>query len=133
MIEEIKALETITLFVDDLGAARKFYASVFNHTHVYEDDNCWVFRIGGLMINLLRVSEAAEVIAPLVAGGKGPGPRALLTVKVEDVDAVCATLKTQGVTLLNGPIDRPWGRRTAAFTDPDSNVWEIAQEIGKGE
>jgi uncharacterized glyoxalase superfamily protein PhnB len=31
------------------------------------------------------------------------------------------------VALLNGPIDRPWGRRTAAFADPAGNVWEIAQ------
>jgi len=32
-----------------------------------------------------------------------------------------------GVTLLNGPVDRPWGRRTAAFADPSGNVWEVAQ------
>ena len=29
----------------------------------------------------------------------------------------------------NLPIDRPWGRRAAAFSDPTGNVLEIAQEI----
>jgi catechol 2,3-dioxygenase-like lactoylglutathione lyase family enzyme len=34
------------------------------------------------------------------------------------------------VELLNGPLDREWGVRTAAFADPDGHVWEIAQELG---
>jgi hypothetical protein len=33
------------------------------------------------------------------------------------------------VALLNGPMDRPWGVRTASFTDPAGNVWEIAQPV----
>jgi uncharacterized glyoxalase superfamily protein PhnB len=33
------------------------------------------------------------------------------------------------VSLLNGPLDRPWGVRTATFTDPDGHIWEIAQEL----
>jgi uncharacterized glyoxalase superfamily protein PhnB len=31
------------------------------------------------------------------------------------------------VKLLNGPMDRPWGIRTAAFADPAGHVWEIAK------
>jgi len=59
------------------------------------------------------------------------GARALLTIRVTDVDAVCSALREVGVDLLNGPIDRPWGRRTAAFADPSGHVWEIAQPIGR--
>ncbi len=43
--------------------------------------------------------------------------------------AVCAQLGRRGVSLLNGPIDRPWGKRTACFADPDGHLWEIAQDI----
>ena len=46
------------------------------------------------------------------------GARILLTIRVADVDALCAILHGRGVTLLNGPVDRPWGRRTAAFAAP---------------
>lgn len=40
-----------------------------------------------------------------------------------------AELAAKGVAFLNGPIERPWGRRTAACADPSGNVWEIAEEI----
>jgi uncharacterized glyoxalase superfamily protein PhnB len=40
---------------------------------------------------------------------------------------MCETLAERGVKLLNGPMDRPWGIRTASFTDPAGNIWEIAQ------
>ena len=50
----------------------------------------------------------------------------MLTVNVEDVDAVCGVLAERGVALLNGPMDRPWGVRTASFSDPFGHIWEIA-------
>ncbi len=51
------------------------------------------------------------------------------TIPVDDVDAACAELATRGVGLLNGPMDRPWGIRTASFTDPDGHIWEFAQAL----
>jgi lactoylglutathione lyase len=48
---------------------------------------------------------------------------------VDDADAVSADLAKRGVELLNGPMDREWGVRTASFTDPDGHIWEIAQKL----
>ena len=42
---------------------------------------------------------------------------------------MCAELGTRGVVLLNGPMNREWGMRTASFTDPDGHIWEIAQQL----
>tara|TARA_R110001606_G_scaffold339133_1_gene487171 strand:- start:66 stop:233 length:168 start_codon:yes stop_codon:yes gene_type:complete len=53
----------------------------------------------------------------------------MLTINVADVDAVCVALAEREVTLVNGPIDRPWGRRTAVFLDPSGAPWELAQEL----
>jgi uncharacterized glyoxalase superfamily protein PhnB len=50
-----------------------------------------------------------------------------LTLGVYDVDATCEELRARGVELLNGPVDRPWGIRTASFRDPAGHVWEIAR------
>lgn len=50
-----------------------------------------------------------------------------LTLTVDDVDALCKVLADRGVTLLNGPMDRPWGIRTASFRDPGGHIWEIAR------
>jgi len=52
-----------------------------------------------------------------------------LTIWVDDTDALVSELGSRGVELLNGPIDREWGVRTASFTDPDGHIWEIAQEL----
>jgi uncharacterized glyoxalase superfamily protein PhnB len=54
------------------------------------------------------------------------GSRLQLTIGVDDVDATCAELAKRGVRLLNGPMDRPWGVRTASFRDPAGHIWEIA-------
>ncbi len=49
------------------------------------------------------------------------------TITVDDVDATCAELTARGVELINGPMNRPWGIRTACFADPAGNIWEIAK------
>ncbi|MEF3127027.1 VOC family protein [Rhizobium leguminosarum] len=122
-------IEVVTLFVDDIGEAKAFYQKVFAPEVVYEDAVSSVLKFSGTMINLLKVTEAPQLVEPSAVAAPGSGARVLLTIKVDAVDAVCAELRKLGVTLLNGPIDRPWGRRTAAFADPSGHVWEVAQEL----
>ncbi|WP_327708831.1 hypothetical protein OG912_08485 [Streptomyces sp. NBC_00464] len=50
-----------------------------------------------------------------------PGSISALTLFTEMV------LADRGVTLLNGPVDRPWGIRTAGFRDPGGHIREIAR------
>ena len=78
------------------------------------------------MINLLQIEAADELVAPPAWRRATPGSRHVFTIEVADVDAMCAELAARGVTLLNGPMDRPWGIRTASFADPAGNIWEIA-------
>lgn len=133
MIEGLpNEVEVITLFVDDIASSKAFYARVFGAQTVWQDEVSSVLRFGGLLINLLDASQAPVLVEPMQVGPSSAGPRALLTIRVTDVDAVCAGLREIGVDLLNGPIDRPWGRRTAAFADPSGHVWEVAQVIGRG-
>jgi len=44
-----------------------------------------------------------------------------------DVDSDYQQLKNKGVQFMSGPQTQPWGQRTAYFTDPDGNIWEIQQ------
>jgi catechol 2,3-dioxygenase-like lactoylglutathione lyase family enzyme len=117
----------ITLFVEDLDAAKQFYREVFGLPVTYEDDNSAVFTFGETMINLLRTTEAHELIEPAKVAGPDTGSRVQFTLSVDDVDAMCAELISRGVELLNGPMDRPWGIRTASFRDPGGHIWEIAK------
>jgi catechol 2,3-dioxygenase-like lactoylglutathione lyase family enzyme len=119
-------ISAITLFVQDLGTAREFYARTFGQPVHYEDSDSTVFMFGSTMVNLLQAKAATELVEPApVDTGRGD-VRFVLTITVDDVDATCAELAARRVTLLNGPIDRPWGVRTAAFQDPDGYAWEIA-------
>jgi lactoylglutathione lyase len=127
VIEGLDRVEVVTLFVDDLAATTAFYRDVLGLGTVFADDDSTVFALENLMINLLRSTQAPTLVEPARVAAGGSGARALFTIRVADVDAVCAELARQGVALLNGPQDRPWGRRTAAFADPAGHVWEVAQ------
>jgi catechol 2,3-dioxygenase-like lactoylglutathione lyase family enzyme len=119
----------VTLFVEDLSRARSFYADVFGLPVVFSDDVSTVFRLGGTLVNLLEIPAARELVAPGVVAGREAGARAQFTIWVDDVDAACAELTTHGVRLINGPMDRDWGQRTACFADPAGHIWEYAQEL----
>lgn len=121
-----KGVSVITLFVEDLAATRQFYQEVFGLPVHYEDDASAVFNFGNMLINLLNATEAPELIAPAAVGSPDAGARFQFTIDVDDVDAMCDELGRRGVDLLNGPMDRPWGIRTACFRDPGGHIWEIA-------
>jgi catechol 2,3-dioxygenase-like lactoylglutathione lyase family enzyme len=117
----------ITLFVEDLPATKRFYQEVFGLPVHFEDEVSAVFDFGNTLVNLLQATEAPELIEPAVVAPAEAGSRFQFTLNVDDVDAVCAELAARGVKLLNGPVDRPWGIRTASFQDPGGHIWEIAK------
>ena len=121
------AIFAVTLFVEDLQAAKEFYGRVFGLPVDYEDPNSAVFKFGSTLINLLTVTAAPELVEPARVAAPDAGSRFVFTIQVKDVDAMCADLERRGVTLLNGPMNRPWGIRTASFVDPGGYIWEIAQ------
>ena len=124
-----KGVGAITLFVEDLPSSRTFYRDVFGREPIFEDDVSSAFDFGNLVVNLLSTSAAGELVEPGEVAAPGPGTRFQLTVEVDDVRATCAELADKGVPLHNGPLDRPWGLRTATFTDPAGHLWEIAQGL----
>lgn len=128
-----KNIYAITLFVEELERSKLFYQDVFGLPVFFEDENSAVFKFENTLINLLRIPAAHILIAPRVVGSPAAGSRFQLTISVDDVDAACAELKARGVELLNGPVDRPWGVRTAAFTDPGGHLWEFAQQLPRAE
>jgi len=127
--EPLKSVGAITMFVADRDRAKSFYERVFDAESVYEDDQSAAFKFDNMIVNLLAASEAHDLIGPASVAGPDAGSRFQLTIGVNDVDAVCDELARRGVELLNGPVDRPWGMRTAAFADPDGHIWEVAAEI----
>ena len=125
----LESVGAITLFVEDPRRSQSFYEEVFALPVIWEDEDSAVFRFENTLVNLLKVSAARELIEPGSVASRDAGSRFQLTVWVDDADAVSAELAKRGVELLNGPMNREWGVRTASFTDPDVHIWEIAQKL----
>ncbi len=121
-----RGINAVTLFAEDLGQMKEFYQRVFELPIHFEDADSVVFKFGDTLINILKISEADELIEPARVAARQSGSRFVITIGVKDVDAICASLLARGVQLLNGPMDRPWGSRTASFVDPAGCIWEIA-------
>lgn len=121
-----KGIRAITLFVEDAQASKRFYQDAFGLPVTFEDAASVVFTFGDTLINLLATSAVPELIEPATMAKREAGVRLEFTIEVDDVDATCTELKRRGVRILNGPIDRPWGIRTASFVDLDGHIWEIA-------
>jgi catechol 2,3-dioxygenase-like lactoylglutathione lyase family enzyme len=129
MTLSLKGVNVINLFAEDLAETKSFYQEVFGLPLIFEDDNSALFKFENMMAMVRDVSAVPELIAPATVGSPEGGSRFMLSVFVDDVEAECAELAQQGVVLLNGPVDRPWGMRTASFADPAGHIWEIAQDL----
>src|SRR5438128_5933656 len=114
----LRKVSAISLFVEDIQAAKSFYRDVFDVDVVFEDDTSVCVNFGGLFVNVLHVSAAQEQVAPDAVASRDAGLRFQLSIWVDDLDAVCALLEKRGVERLTGPTDREWGMRTITLTDP---------------
>jgi predicted enzyme related to lactoylglutathione lyase len=59
----------------------------------------------------------------------GEPSRFILSIAVEDADAVLATVEPAGGVVLGSPNDMPWGQRVAHIQDPDGNLVNITQDL----
>src|SRR5574340_1704117 len=83
-----KGVAAITLFVEDLEAAKQFYQAAFAMPVMFEDSDAAVFKFGNTLVNLLKTSAAVELVEPAKVGGRDGGPRQVFTLEVDDVDAI---------------------------------------------
>lgn len=122
-------MSVITLFAEDLAAATSFYQDVLGLRVLFDGPDQAVFKLQNLVVNVTHAADPLQLIAPAAVASRQAGSRVQLVLDVTEVDAVCAELARHGVMLLNGPQDRPWGVRTASFTDPAGHIWEVAQDL----
>lgn len=125
----LSGLGAITILVQDVAQVRTFYGDVLGLSLLDQSDVHATFGFGNTMLNFLHESEGPGLIGPAAVAPATVGTRTQLTVFVVNVDAVIAALAAHGISLLNGPFDRPWGKRTACFLAPEGTVWEVAQDI----
>jgi lactoylglutathione lyase len=130
MTQSLKSLNVVTLFVDDPLRSKEFYEQIFDVVGVDEGHGTVIFQFDNLFLRLLNRGEAkGEMLGQVPVAGPGSGATVQLGFTVDDADAFCRELSTRGVSIVYGPVDRPWGRRNAAFVDPDGHVWQFGSDL----
>lgn len=126
-----KTVEWIILITEHYADSRLFYRDLLGLPVLRETpeeefcqfklDNCFLAIYGKKFVSTLigeqRIGNSASAIYSF---GES-----------KNVDKDYEQLKSKGVQFIKTPITQPWGQRTAYFTDPDGNIWEIQQWIKK--
>ena len=76
-------------------------------------------RLGDSQLGLVNQADA-DISAP---------SRTLLSVEVDDVNAVLERVEAAGGRVLGEPADMPWGQRVAHIHDPDGNMVNLTQAV----
>ena len=123
----------VRLLVSDYRACFVFYRDTMGFFPTFGDEESGYadFDTGGVSIALFDRHEMAKAIGKdvLPPAERGPDIVALIFA-VKNVDEVCQTLQTRGVSVEAPPTDHEgWGIRTAHFRDPDHNLIEINQDL----
>ncbi|MCK4424135.1 VOC family protein [Candidatus Bathyarchaeota archaeon] len=112
----IERINHITLAVSDLKEITSFYEDVLGLKKTGEWSSYVIFDVGGVEL----------AFEPGGKKGCKEGAPSIFMV-VDDVDDVYRKLKEKGVKFATEPKDQYWGGRTAAFLDPDENMFILVQ------
>lgn len=125
---QITGLHHLALLTPDLARLRDFYVEQLGFRPIggFADDNIHFLAAGNVTIEL---EEGREAGGP--ARGRGWHHLAL---EVEDVDAAYAELAARGVPFQEPPAGFPPEApllRIAFLADPDGNLLELVQPLGR--
>jgi catechol 2,3-dioxygenase-like lactoylglutathione lyase family enzyme len=130
MAQSLRSVNVITLFVEDPLRSKEFYERIFDAAGVDEGHGTVILPLDNVLLRFLRRGEAeGEMLGQVSVADPRSGSTVQLGFGVDDADAFCTELSKLGVPIVYGPVDRPWGRRNAAFADPDGHVWQFGSDI----
>jgi len=121
-------LTQVRLIVQGFRACFAFYRDVLRLVPQVDDDRGPYAKFslprGDAAIALHARDDIARTLGDLAGGA---GDRALVVLKVDDVDAVVRDVRARGAAVVKEPSDA-WGRlRVAYLRDPDGNLIELQQ------
>jgi uncharacterized glyoxalase superfamily protein PhnB len=106
------------MFVEDVPAEVDFLRTVFDATGDVHPGRPAEIQIGD---STIMVSGTAE---------RDHFP-AFLYIYVANADITCERAVNAGATVLEEPLDTPYGDRRAMVSDPAGNIFQIAHRIGE--
>jgi catechol 2,3-dioxygenase-like lactoylglutathione lyase family enzyme len=118
-------LSLVTLGVEDLERARRFYTDV-GWERGNDDADVAFFQCGGLVVALWDRGSLAEDSAVEDRGGWGGVTLALNVRSPDEVDEVLAQAAAAGAVIGRQGAETSWGGYSGVFLDPDGHPWEVA-------
>src|SRR5262245_30025939 len=113
-------IAAVRLFVEDITAARVFYAEQLGLKPVSLGEAVLIFDAGPLLIVELADDEArSEGLVGRFAG---------ISLGTGDIEALHAKLKKNSCTIVGPPERQPWGGTLMHVKDPSGNVLSFVQQ-----
>ena len=112
------------IITKDLPRLLRFYTDVLPATETsrYPEDGP-VFFVG------LRVGDSDLGLVSDDGAATDAGQRVLISVAVDEVDALLGRVEELGGRVLGPPTDMPWGQRVVHIHDPDGNTVNLTQQL----
>jgi catechol 2,3-dioxygenase-like lactoylglutathione lyase family enzyme len=130
-MEKPLKIEWIILITDSFSESRKFYKDILNMEIVREEpgEEFTQFKLENCYLAIYGRREAEKLVGKEIA--KHAGGAIYSFAESDNIDRDFSDLTQKGVRFIREPETQPWGQRTAYFTDPDGNIWEIQQWMNK--
>jgi uncharacterized protein len=119
-------VSVITLGVEDLARARRFYEALGWATRAEPDDDVVFFQAGGIVVALWGRDKLAEDTIVEDSGRWGGITLAHNVRSPEEVDRVLAEAEAAGATIARSGAETFWGGYSGVFVDLDGHPWEVA-------
>jgi predicted lactoylglutathione lyase len=119
----------ITIGSMNLPLLRSFYKRLgWEETNI-SSDNYAVFKTAGVLLSLFPIEELAKDAGIDISRSTDCFRGVTFAINVdkqEQVDSTIEMVRNTGAKILREPSDAFWGGRTAYFSDPENNLWEVA-------
>ncbi len=126
-------LTVATIGALDMPKMRAFYRGLGWQEVGNASDGFTSFRLDGAILALYPFDSLAKDgrIPPSDVGTAFRGVTLAINVEsVALVDSTIAELREKGATITKEPHEEVWGGRSAYFTDPEGNLWEVVWAPG---
>jgi predicted lactoylglutathione lyase len=122
-------ISLITLGVEDVGAAQRFYEALgwkLGGGVDDESDHVAFFQTPAMIVALWSREKLAADSCVDDSGGWGGVTLAYNVNSPEEVDAVLGEAGAAGATIGRAGAKTVWGGYSGVFIDPDGHPWEVA-------
>lgn len=116
----------ITLGVDDLARAQRFYTALGWQASAAPSDDIVFFQAGDMVFALWNRTQLAADSAVENMPGWGGITLALNLASRDEVDATIEEARRAGATIGREPSETFWGGYSSVFIDPEGHPWEVA-------